>query len=824
MESRIRAERQHVSELVTRLDLATKVRLLTGATAFTLHGDESIGLPPMAFSDGPTGVRGLTFTGGEPVALFPSATVLASSWDEDLLDRVGRMLAVEARRQGIHVVLGPTINLHRSALGGRLFEQFSEDPLLTGRLAAAYVRGMQSQGVGACLKHLVANESETRRNFMNSVVSERALREVYLLPFEIAVVEADPWAVMSAYNDINGIPATEHQHLNNAVLRDEWHYWGLLMSDWCATKTSAEAALGGLDLVMPGPDGPWGQALVDDVEAGRVPEAVIDRHVRRVLWLAHRTGALSAPRRFQGPFPAPDSEQRRRELRELATAGFTLLKNSGDLLPLPDTTELALIGRHAVRTVCMGGGSASLNPPHQISIADGLAARTRTLTVLDGVPVRFRPAAANPDDVTDPTTGEPGVRLRLEAAGGRALREWGSTVAATSLEPAPNPADDPERLTFTATLTGTGSHELGVIGTGRWTLTVDGRQVATTELVADGYDPGEVQLIAPAWTTTVDAGTRVEAVWERVRTEPVPTPDGRLGVIPQTIASGYGYKGLVAGPVPPDPQDAIAAAAKAAAAADVAVVVVGLTPDEETESRDKATLALPGAQDALVHAVAAAARRTVVVVNSSTPVLMPWEDEVDAVLVVGLPGQEGGHAVADVLYGDAEPTGRLVTTWPAADGAAPAWQVDPSPGLDLAYTDETHIGYRGWHAGHAPPPAHWFGEGLGYGCWEYGECLLVTRVGTPAVAVDVTNTGTRTSREVVQLYFAPDTPDQPVRLVGWAGVTVEAGQTSRVLVTGEPRLWRTWDEAAGAWAELPVSGELLVARGLGDIRARVPVS
>ncbi len=319
--------------LLEKLDLATKVRLLTGETAFTLWGEEGIGLAPMAFSDGPTGVRGLKFTGGEKVALFPNATVLASAWSEDTAREVGGMLAEEAQRQQIHVVLGPTINLHRTPLGGRLFEQYSEDPLLTGKLASAYVKGLQDKGIGACLKHLVANESETLRNYMDSRLSERALREVYLLPFEIAVEESNPWSIMAAYNDVNGVAATEQQHVNNEVLKDEWGWDGLLMSDWFATKTSAPAALGGLDLVMPGPDGPWGEALVRDVESGAVPESVVDEHVTRLLRLAERVGALGEHRRWPAESTAPDAPERRAQLRRLATDGMVVLANDG-VLPL----------------------------------------------------------------------------------------------------------------------------------------------------------------------------------------------------------------------------------------------------------------------------------------------------------------------------------------------------------------------------------------------------------------------------------------------------------------------------------------------------------
>ena len=263
---------------------------------FTLFPEESIGLGELRLSDGPTGVRGLKFAGGSKVALFPNATLLASAWSEDTAYEVGRLLAEEALAQQIHVVLGPTINLHRSLLGGRLFEAYSEDPLLSGKLAAAYVRGLQDNGVGACLKHLVANESETDRHTMNSVVDEATLREVYLLPFDVAVADADPWSVMAAYNDVNGVPATEQDHVINGILRGEWGYTGLVMSDWFATKSAGPAANGGLNLVMPGPRGPWGQALVDGVASGEVDEAVIDDHVRRLLRLADRVGALATPR------------------------------------------------------------------------------------------------------------------------------------------------------------------------------------------------------------------------------------------------------------------------------------------------------------------------------------------------------------------------------------------------------------------------------------------------------------------------------------------------------------------------------------------------
>ncbi len=827
-------------DLAARLDLPTKVRLLTGETAFTLWGEESVGLAPMAFSDGPTGVRGLKFTGGEHVALLPNATLLAGSWSEEGAHEVGELLAEEAMRQHIHVVLGPTINLHRSPLGGRLFEQYSEDPLLSGRLAAAYVRGLQGKGIGACLKHLVANESETDRNFMNSVVSQKALRELYLLPFEIAVEEADPWSVMAAYNDVNGVAATEQDHVNNAVVKGEWGWTGLLMSDWFAAKTSAPAALGGLDLVMPGPVGPWGDALVADVESGAVAESVIDEHVCRLLRLADRVGALGTDRDWGTEHVAPDAPERAAQLRRLATDGMVVLKNRRDVLPLAADGSVALVGRAAVDTACMGGGSARVNPPYQVSVADGLrAVLGDRVVVVDGGPIRERPVPVTPDRATDPQSGAPGIRIELLDAAGAVLTSTHSAVGNTSVgwdDDLPRPV---AAAVFSGAVAEGGPTRLGVIGTGDWTLSVDGVTVLDERLRTEGHDPGEGMLKPPSSTVELDlpTGAVVSAQVHVVSTEPRPGPDGSLGLISHIAASGMGDKGLSVEPVGPSEDEVLAAAVAAARTADVAVVVVGLTDEWETEALDKSTLALPGDQDALVAAVAAAARRTVVLVNAATPVLMPWAEDVDAIVVIGLPGQEGGHAVADALLGVREPTGRLVTSYPSADGAAPAWTVVPTD-LQLTYDDGVFIGHRGYAAGLAPAPAFWFGEGLGYGSWDYlaavvsgapaGGATSPGPVGrgpvAPSVAVTLRNSSARPSREVVQVYLRPADPAEPVRLVGYAPADVEAGAETTVQVATDARLWRRWDEDANAWGQLPSGGELLLARGLGDIRLRLPLT
>lgn len=820
------AQLKHIAQLT----LEEKVHLLTGETAFTLPGNRTIGLAPLAFSDGPTGVRGLKFAGGEPVALFPNATIIAGCWDDAIAEEVGGMLAEEAQRQDIHVVLGPTINLHRTPLGGRLFEAYSEDPYLTGRTAVGYVRAMQAQDVAACLKHLVANESETLRNFMDSRLSEKTLRELYLLPFSMAAQDAGVWSMMAAYNDINGTTATENAHVQDEIVKQEWGWDGLIMSDWFATKRTVESANGGMDLVMPGPEGPWGDRLVAAVRRGDVSEDTIDEHLARLLLLAERTGALGAPATEHSGFPAPDSPERRAQLRRIASRGMVLLKNVDGILPLARDARPALIGRHAVQTQGMGGGSAQVNPPHLTSLAEAFTTRLRDgVGVVDGVDVRTRPVPAKTSFVIDPITGEAGMRVTHFSATGTELatrHEAGTTITVGWDD---DFSEDPAAVEFTVRLRNqSGPVRLGGIGAGNWTLSTATDVSIRHELPITGYDPADAMLRPPSFIETLelpaDAVVTLRLEIAGVDWAEKFAAQSQLGIAEEShlLATGsFGSVSLVAEQRTRTDDDALAAAETAAHAAGTAVVVVGLTEEDETEAVDKSSLRLPGRQDELVSRVASAAERTVVVINAATPVLMPWLDEVDAVLIAGLPGQEAGDAIADVLFGDAEPTGRLVTSYPREDGASPAWTVAPDVELAVRYTEGTAIGYRGFQAGLAPEPLFWFGEGLGYGTWDYTDARLQGQ-DPLTVAVTLRNSSDRTSRETVQLYFQPALADEPVRLAGYTGIDVAPGATVTVDVECDNRLLQRWNEDTNRWEPLG-SGELLVARGLGDVKAQLAV-
>lgn len=795
---------QLIEEQLAHLTIEAKIRLLSGADNFTLHADAAAGLAEIVLSDGPTGVRGEIVVGGRESCLLPNASLLAQTWSREALAEAGDILADEAEAQHTHVVLGPTINLHRTPLGGRLFEAFSEDPLLTGHLASAYITALQDRGIAASAKHFLGNESETERTTVDVRMSAKTLREVYLAPFEIAVEDANPWTLMAAYNGVNGSASTEHHELLTDVVKEGWGYDGVIMSDWYATKTSAASANAGLDLVMPGPDTPWTAALLNDVRSGEVAESVIDEHVRRLLRLAHRVGAWMSERTWASSVEAPAGEARRAQLRKLAASGMVVLKNTDGVLPLSPDANVALIGRHASDTIGQGGGSAQVRAPHIVSVVEGLTSRMgpERVTFTDGVETRKTLPTVKPTLVRDPETGEQGIRVRVYDRDGGLTHSRHLEVA--ELEDSQiGWLEGAARIELGAELSITEPRtvQLGTRGPGNWHLVTDGHESSYRIDYHPGPGGGFFRPKSHAETVRVQPGQRVTATVESDE-------------LPRIL-------GLVLSEAARSSASAITSASTAAQHADVAVVVVGFTPDQETEGEDKTTLSLPGDQNALVAAVANVARRTVVVVNAATPVLMPWLNDVDAVVFTGLPGQEAGDAIAAALLGDVLPEGRLVTTFPSVRHHGPAWSTTPRKGA-LEYTEGVFIGYRGWHAD-SQEPAFWFGHGLGYTTWDHEEAAVVRTADglVDGATITVRNTGAHAGRETVQVYFAPDGEDEPVRLIGWGQVDLGPGESAGIQASCDVRLQRRWDESTGEWMPL-TSGAILIGRSLGDVRITIP--
>ncbi|ERK70681.1 beta-glucosidase H [Leifsonia aquatica] len=802
-----------IAGLLGSLSLEQKVRLLTGASFWTLHDEPQIGLDTIVVSDGPAGIRGQVWDERDASANLPSPTALAASWDVERVYRLGQLIAAEARRKGVGVALGPTVNIQRSPRGGRHFEAFSEDPWLSGVVGTAYVQGVQSGGVGATPKHFVANDSETDRMTVDVQVDERTLREVYLAPFERMVVEGGAWLVMSSYNSVNGVTMTENELLRSP-LKDEWGFDGVVVSDWMGVRDTIAAAVSSQDLAMPGPQGVWGDALVEAVRAGSVAESDVDEKVRRILRLAGRLGALDgveAATPLAEPWPQESVDAL---LREAAADGMVLVRNEGGLLPLAADGSVAVIGQHARVARSQGGGSATVFPQHVVTPLDGIE------EAFGADRVRFAPGAKSTESVlpldarvaVDPVTGEPGVHVRfLDADGGVVLDEHRLSGRLTWLGDPVLGETAVVEATATFTAPEDGEYAVGFAGLGLFRFEVDGELKSDGLFFPDGTDPFMAFLNPPkqSFPVQLTAGQTVE-----LRLEHRPQMQAGLAAVMFT----FGYEEPFA-----DPEAELERAVALAAESETAIVVVGTTETLESEGFDRAGLSLPDGQDELVRRVLAVNPRTVVVVNSGGPVILPWLSEAPAVLLTWFPGQEMGGALADVLTGTREPGGRIPTTWAASEDDVPVWQVEPVDGK-LFYDEKLNVGYREWVRREqlgGPAPAIPFGHGLGYTEWELGEAA----VDGLTAGIPVTNTGERAGKQVVQAYLSRVSASEVERpvlwLAGYAVVHAQPGETVTATITVEPRSLQHWSIDDHAWRTEPGTYALTLGTSVAALGAPV---
>lgn len=800
-----------IRELAQSLTLEQQVQLLTGADVWATHSIPEIGLSRVVMSDGPSGVRGEDFDERHDSISLPSSSALSATWSVETARRYGQVLGQEARRKGVHAVLGPTINLHRSPLGGRHFECMSEDPRLTATMAAGYVAGVQSMGVGATPKHYLANEAETDRFTADSVVAERPLRELYLAAFEDAITEARAWLVMSSYNSINGTTASENKLLETP-LSTEWGFDGVVVSDWTGVR-SVDAANAHQDLEMPGPVGHWGPKLLAAVNDGRVSLDAILEKVTRILRLAARVGSL------EGFTPAvtelPAQLNGAAVAREVAVRGAVLVRNEGGLLPLDATrlSSVAVIGHNAEEARTQGGGSATVMPKYTVSPLEGLRKALPdnvNVSYVRGAKVAEGLQAFPRNSLRNPVSGVPGMRVTFLAGDGSEI-SGEDRLASHLIWFGVGIPDGAAAIRMQADWTAetAGVHHLGVGTVGQIRFALDGAEVFNRELEDDTDVLGAALFDPPktvhAIETAAGQRVRIEAEYQLPKQQVIPFTAVLLGE--ETVVT--------------DPQAEIDAAVEAARAADVAVVVVGTNAAIESEGFDRKDLDLPGRQNQLVEAVAAVNPRTVVVVNSGSPVLMPWLDKVGAVLLGWFGGQEFGTAIADILLGAEEPGGRLPTTWPAALADVPVLNTTPVDGK-VVYSEGIHIGYRAWlkqEAAGGAAPALPFGFGLGYTTFELGTAHAPQSV--PAgqdvvVHVPVRNTGTRTGREVVQVYL--DRPEsaveRPVRwLAGYAGTHLAPAGTDSIEVRIPAKAFGHYD---GGWQVEQGTFRLLVGRHAAD--------
>ena len=808
-------QRRSIADLVEEMTLDEKASLTAGVDMWTTAGVPRLGIPPVRVTDGPNGARGTQMgPSGPTAACMPCGSALGATWSPDVLEMVGGVLGAEARSKGARVLLAPTVNMHRSPLAGRNFECYSEDPFLAGRLAVAFVRGAQAAGVATTVKHLVGNDAEHERYTMSSDIDDRALREIYLAPFEAAVRDGGSLGIMTSYNRVNGRWCTEQPELLTTILRDEWGFEGFVVTDWFGVTGTAESAAAGVDLEMPGPARAFGAVLADAVRAGEVDEAHLDAQVTRLLTVFDRIGALDDD--GPGDEVSDDRPEHRDAARRAATESMVLLTNDG-LLPLDRGAlrTVAVVGPNADRAQIMGGGSASLRAHYVVSPLDALRA-----ALGDGVEVVHERGCHNRRST--PVLGGDGTAAPSGAGSGFDV-DWFAApdLAGDPVHHSHSPAADifgleppvpelgaaPDGWSFRAhtTLTPevTGTHVFTLVQAGRGRVIVDGRTVI------DGFADRP-----PRGTAYFGLGSvEVEA--------PVELEAGRAVDVTIEFSTGRTAGALRIGHRAPDPPDLLDRAVAAAASADAVVLVVGTNGEWESEGDDRPDMELPGRQDELVRAVLDANPATVVVVNAASPVTMDWADHARAVLQIWFGGQEMAAGLADVLLGDAEPAGRLPTTLPLRLGHNPSFGNFPGENGHVRYGEGVLVGYR-WYEARELPVRFPFGHGGSYTTFLLGEPVLASADfafgtgGRLTVSVPVTNTGDRRGAEVVQCYVAPG-PSRLVRppkeLAAFAKVWLEPGETATVELVLDDRSFAYWDptmpdraEVAARASAVPMAG------------------
>ena len=804
------------AEIETLLDSLTpeeQCLLLAGSDVWHTTAIERVGIPRLRVTDGPAGARGTSFTGTRS-ANVPCGTALAASWNPDLVEEVGRLLGRETRSKGARVLLAPTVNLHRTPTGGRNFECQSEDPLLSARTTVAYVNGVQAEGVASCVKHFVGNDTEFERFTIDNRIDERVLRELYLVPFEAAVREANALAIMTAYNRINGPYAADSKELITDILRTEWGFEGIVMSDWFGLHSTVEGVQAGLDLEMPGPPMQRGKKLISALANGEIPQSDVRLAAHRMLTFLDRIGAFADGE--PGKETTLDSAGDRQLIRIAGAAGMVLCKNEADALPLTRPIKrVAVIGPNAGRGQIMGGGSAFVNAAHVSHPLQALTDRLgnagvevlssrgctthRTLPTIESrmlgpVTIDLWPTSEEFASGAEPTTSETTNHLRLmwmmPPAPGIAM---GTFVARARAE-------------FTPDVSGT--WELALTSAGDGILRINDQVV-----IDDTGDPIGGSYFGFG---KHQHGTTVELIaGQPVRLE-VEYHRRQIGQIGAFLVGAF----------PPVTIDLMDEALDAASKADVSIVIVGTNDDWECEGYDRSDINLPGRQDELVKRVAEICPQTIVVVNAGSPVAMPWLDSVDAVLVTWFPGQEFGDALSDVLMGDVEPGGRLPVTFPKRYEDTPAFEHHPGRNGVAHYKEGLLVGYR-WFDTVGRTPLFPFGHGLGYGNVEVISATFVdAAVASPTVKVVVRNIGARETAAVVQIYRQRCTseiqPDDPTQLlVGFGRNVVAPGATGVVSVLLDPR-WRTrWDTTTASWLELDGEQALHVGFSSAHVGAKL---
>lgn len=790
-----------VDALLAQMTFDEKLALCSGDNA-KFRGVPRLGIPAVTCVDGPRGPNG-----GKQSTAFPTGVAFGSTWNPDLIQEAGKVMGNETRAEGAGMLLGPGINILRDPLGGRFFEYFTEDPHLNAELAVSIVKGIQSEGVAACIKHYACNNREENRNYYMSIVDDRTMHEIYLPAFRRAVEEGGAWAVMTSANGVNGDFVSDSHKMLQEILKDEWGFDGFVLTDWLETRSTEKAALAGLDVSMPGRDSLFGAPLVEAVKAGRVPESVIDDKARRILRVYGRLGVLDGRDLREGA--ARHKPEHQAVARKVAEESLVLLRNEGGVLPLnPDKLRSVLvIGPNADKRLCLGGygGSSWVESPYEITplrgIRNVLGDRVRYLST-----EKLGGFQRIPSDVMVPIDGEKGFRASYTGADGAKLEKVVPQINFMWEMRGPAPEIAPEG--FKAVFEGRIDPPMD--GTYRLRLTVGGE--------ASLFDVETHQRISAVNSA---AGMRSDTVAVQMKKgQPFPL---RLTYsrLPGDASIDLEWE------TPSSTPQAWEELKKEAAAVDVVIFVGGIDHGVDTEGRDRTDFAFPAVQQEMIKAIAGVNKNLVVVLLNGSPLeLGGWLKHAPAVLEAWYPGMEGGNAIADVLFGKVSPSGRLPFTWPKSLGDSPSEVLGTQDKDRVNYSDKLMVGYRYYDSRNVEPEFA-FGHGLSYADFTYGP--LKTEVGKDGVSVvmNVKNTSDREAAEVVQLYVKPIKPsvDRPVHeLKAFEKLVIAPGESREVRFTLGRDAFSFYDEAGSAWKFDPGSYEIRVGASSRDIRSSALVT
>jgi beta-glucosidase len=786
--------------LLKQLSLEEKIDLIGGVDDFYIRAIDHIHLPRLKMADGPVGVRNY----GPSTAM--GGVALAASWDPELAQRVGTVFGEDARARGVHFLLGPGVNIYRAPRNGRSFEYFGEDPFLSSRTAVGYIKGLQSQGVSATIKHFMGNNSEFDRHNVDSIIDERTMREIYLPTFEAAVKEAHVGAVMDSYNLTNGLHLTQNGYLNTDVAKKEWGFQGIMMSDWDATYDAVAAANGGLDLEMPSGKFMNRTMLLPAIRSGKVSEATIDDKVRRILRTAIQFGWMEREQ-TDSSIPRPNQEGRQVAL-EAARSGMVLLKNDGNLLPLDKgkIKSIAVIGPDASPARPVGGGSAEVQPFAAVSFLEGIASYLGS----SGAKVYYAsgiPALEKIAGQTQYSTQADGGQVGLKA-------EFFDNA---NLSGTPGIQRVVKKISYDpGAIDGESANDLSIRWTGYFTPNTPGDHL----LFAQGPGENGGYRVYVDQKLVIDDWKQAYAFLSQVK---IPLSLGPHQVeVDYFVKRGWGKTRVNFGIV--RPEELVSAEAKAIASkADAVVVAVGFDQGIEGESADR-MFALPPGQDELINQIAAVNKNTVVAVTSGGGVDMTaWVDHVPGLFQTWFPGQEGGTAFAQLLFGDYSPSGKLPATFDRRWEENPAHDTYYPKGGDrkVAYTEGVFVGYRGYEKS-GVKPLFPFGYGLSYTTFAYKNLAVspASASGNVEVHFDVTNTGNRAGAEVAQVYVGDrhSSVPRPVKeLKGFAKVSLGAGKTRQVSVSLDRRAFAYYDVKKHDWTVEPGDFEVYVGPSSAQI-------